>query len=912
MRFNRLLKTAFIALALLTLLGAVHQCAGVYRRFILLKRQEAQNTVNIYGEKIRLQMLESLDPTVELATTAVYSDIDDTFWFNELAGPLIERKDVRLVSLAKGDIITKTLPQTRQKAFIGRDIKNLSYVYTLAKVVQNLVIDGPVMMDLHPNDPSVFLYIRPIYRNDIYIGEIIVALDSDVVIEELNLEYFALNGYDYELWHSNQQDGQKRVIAVSDPLVDFSDSVKTDIFLSGEWKLSIQPVNGWLSEWQKRTIFAAGAMISVLYISFFVLLYHLIIRMHKLRVFDLHDANSRLVNKRGFIKKLDSLFRAKTPVAIIYFVYEGYNYYAQHMTFEETEQIVRDLPNRIKRAIHSPFTLGRVGEAGFITAVCDQLTQEQLEDMAKSVSIELILKTDIDGKHRFLSPHYLCLLPENGESAIAVVSRTMKLYCQKNYSDSDVSKLIKICRLLTEGQNDVEFEECADPELMELTKIFNQYRKQVEQIAYNDPVLHVGNRLKFLRDANLLISYNTQRPFSVFCVDICKFSQYNQLFNAGVGDAILAEISERLPRLFGDYLYRINGDVFLGIVISANSSESFAIKLRQILSEPFEIDNSSLEINTRIIVCSYPANGQTPEELIDRTEAAIRYSKTTGEETVICNEQLNSVLREESSIILALNDAIHEDNLEVWYQPIHSLENGCFNAAEALVRLSDDENGGYYSAGRVVALAERSGFVESMGDYVLEKACMFMKEHGDRLGLSHISVNVSAQQLAGRNSSAHILDIIGKCGLAPEKVMLEITESTLMQSLRTTVAVLKKLRRVGIKIALDDFGTGYSSLYYLSNLPVDALKIDRGLTRQFMQSEKQRMLVSAIFKIAEINSLSFVAEGVETAEELERLRDIGIDRVQGYYFARPMPKEKLMEFLAEENCKKNAITDKKN
>ena len=177
--------------------------------------------------------------------------------------------------------------------------------------------------------------------------------------------------------------------------------------------------------------------------------------------------------------------------------------------------------------------------------------------------------------------------------------------------------------------------------------------------------------------------------------------------------------------------------------------------------------------------------------------------------------------------------------------------------------------------------AERNGLVERLGDYVLEQACRFMHDRGLGLGLAHIGVNLSVQQLWVEQSADHLLEIIRACGIPPQYVTLEITESVLIQSIEQASATLDQLRQAGVRIALYDFGVGYSSLNYLSNLPVDVIKIDRSLTRQILTNKKQRTLLQSIVNIADINALTVVAEGVETGDEQQMISASGVQYIQG-------------------------------
>ena len=294
----------------------------------------------------------------------------------------------------------------------------------------------------------------------------------------------------------------------------------------------------------------------------------------------------------------------------------------------------------------------------------------------------------------------------------------------------------------------------------------------------------------------------------------------------------------------------------------------------------------------------YPEHGKTPSSLLDHIQSALRFAKEADRPITIYNGQLDEMIRTQADILGRLRESIRKDKLEVWYQPIMRLKDDRYSALEALVRLSDGR-GGYFSAGQVISLAERNGIVEELGDYVLLRACRFMHDRGSALGLHRIGVNVSVQQLLLENSADHLLKLICSTGIDPHLVTLEITESILIQSIDQAAQALEKLRQAGVHIALDDFGVGYSSLNYLSNLPVDIIKIDRSLTREIMTSHKQFALLKSIVDMASVNDLLVVAEGVETQGEQLAITRSGVHFIQGYYYARPLPEEELCRFLGQ-------------
>lgn len=900
---NRLIRwrPVLCAAALLVLVLTVAAGLGLRYAYIDIRQREAENILHYYSEKILLQMQGTMNEAEALAKTASVlrrGQTDPSRWFEYAAGPLLEQEQACMVYLFEGDILAAALPRDRFGKLVGQELQDFSYIYTLAKVVKELVVEGPIVLVNDPLEQEVFLFLQPIVENNTYLGQVVVALDKDYVLEQFELGDLYGQGYDYELWRVEPQNGNKEVIASSRPDKDFSQAQKTVFYLPTQWTLSIQPKAGWISPGQSLALILLCMLLSAVLLTLVCLLCRIAEQKQALFKADSVDKETGLYNRKGFTDALDRWFvSGGSTVTLFYFSIEGYTQAARLIGQTEEKAFLKSIPARLDEYIHSTYLSGRLDAGSYVVALREQMDEQQKEDFAKGLSIELLLQVRINGEKNFLMARYqyVCCQSEIRQ-AKEEISNLIEAYYQSVIRESPIRMMTEKFRQLIAGKGDVIFDEYTDIDMMELSKTFNRYRKQVEQLAYSDPVFNVGNRPKFLRDTNMLISYDKKRPFSLYCVDICAFSQYNELFSATIGDEILYEVVRRLSRPFGSYLYRINGDVFLGRSISSESAEFFVTRLLELFTAPVTIGNLSFPLQVRIVACMYPEYGETPGELLDHIQSALRFSKESEQAVVIYNSRLDELIRTEADILRHLRDAVTQGTLEVWYQPMMHLEEGRYLAAEALVRLSDGK-GKYYSAAQVISLAERNGIVEEVGDYVLARACTFMKDHGVKLGIKRIGVNLSVQQLLVGNSAGHLLGLIEETGVQPDCITLEITESILIQSIDRAAEVLERLRQAGVHIALDDFGVGYSSLNYLSNLPVDIIKIDRSLTQQILTNPKQYALLKSITDMAFVNGLEVVVEGVETQEEQKAIAASGVQYIQGYYYARPMAGGQLIYFL---------------
>lgn len=897
-RLSRCLLTCAIALAALGITAVIG--AAMYRSVSNGHKEEAEHILHFYGENIIYQFQGRMNEAGSLARMAHAMAGEDCDWFEEEAASFTGRDEVKYVCLVNEDTVVSALPREVYGSQEGKELKEFSYIYTLAKVVKDLVVEGPVTIPEDGRREEVFLFLQPFLEENAYLGQVIVALDKEYVIDQLGFDYLSEQGYDYELWRVEPQNGGKEVVAVSRESVDFSNAAKTTFQLPTQWNLSIQPKDGWVNRgWIMIISFICLTAVLIMLGGGYIL-HKLILRGRILRGMGNIDTETGLYSRAGFTAEFEKwLEEADSAVTLYYFVFEGYNQISQLIDPAEEAEFLRSITERLKGFIKSPYIAGRLGEGNFAVAVRADMNRQKQENFAKGLSLEFLLKIRLNGERAFLNASYEYISCKEGQSkAGEQVALVIQKYYKRKSEESPAKMLAEKCRQLIEGKNDVVFDEYTDLDMMELSKTFNQYRKQVEQLAYSDPMFNIGNRPKYIRDANLLISYDKKRHFHLFCVDICTFSQYNQLFSTDVGDDILREVVTRLSRIFGAYLYRINGDVFLGISLTDESEERIADRLQMSLRTPVSAGSATFSLQVRVAACRYPDNGCCAEVLLHSIQSILRYAKRADRSILFYNDKLDELFKTEADIIHRLKYAIQEEELEIWYQPMVYVETGEFNVTEALVRLPDGA-GGYFSAGQVVELAERSGMVEQLGDYVLEKACKFMVSHGKELGLGHMSVNLSVQQLLVGNSADHLLKVLSATGISPDLITLEITESILIQSIEHASDTLDKLRENGIHIALDDFGVGYSSLNYLSNLPVDVIKIDRSLTQQIRTNYKQHMLLKAIVEMAEINALTVVCEGVEKKEDMELISASGVQYIQGYYYARPMREEELIRFLKE-------------
>lgn len=891
-KYKKILEVVFI---LITSLIVCMSGVIFYKKAVEIRKQDAETILKFYNEKIVLEIKEHLNFSKSLVEMIAVNP-EEISWIEEKFENMAGREEILFMYFIKEDTVESVFPQ-RVSENLGKTLSEMSYVYTLTKLLKEPVVEGPI--SLQGSDKKGYLFLNPIIYKGKYWGEVVVALDENFVLKQMDLEYLKSKGYEFELWHINSQNGRKNMVAVSDNQRDFSYGAKASFFLPTQWTLSIIPTDGWISINTIFKIIMTCILIEILLLwSFYYWLEYKKIEK-KYRDLNFIELSTGLYSYKGFVKELTGKLKKKKKVfSLFYFVVEDFNSISQLVGEEQKNEFFQNVSEIIKEYIKSKYIIGHIGESNFLIAVFEDMEEQSMADVAKGLSLELIWKVKLADRKIFLNTYYRYLkVEEDEEEPVKFIKKIVEDYYLEKMEKSPIALLTKKFYELIDGKSNVVFDGTDNQEMLELAMALNKYRKQMERIAYYDSAFNIGNRIKYLRDSDILIAYNNRRKFTILCIDICSFSRYNELFNIETGDGILKETSKRLVKLFSDYTYRINGDVFLVISFSKKPSEEIAENIKEKLAEPIQINGLKFIVKVNIGMCTYPMHGSTSEKLLEKVQISLRYAKNHQlMKAVMYDETINNLISKEKSILRLLEESLTNEELEVWYQPIWNIKKSTFTSAEALIRLKDD-NGEYFPAIQVIEIAEKNGIVEKIGNYVLEQACQFMKNFGKDLELNSIGVNMSIQQFLVEDCVDNILGIINRNKISPNNISLEITETLLMSSLDKMNSIISDLKKSDIKIALDDFGKGYSSLNYLSNLSVDIIKIDKSLVRNIVTSPKQLLILKSIIEMAEINNMKVVVEGIEKEEEQKVISSFGVDYIQGFYYAKPMPEKNLIELL---------------
>ena len=434
-------------------------------------------------------------------------------------------------------------------------------------------------------------------------------------------------------------------------------------------------------------------------------------------------------------------------------------------------------------------------------------------------------------------------------------------------------------------------------------------RRQVEErlryLTHFDELTGLANRslLKTRLHDACERTHTNSRGLAVLYIDLDRFKILNQSLGHEAADQLLREMSRRLSHTFSDAdtIARLSGDEFVVVLEGYGSLSNLAhsgSRLLSRISKPVLIGDQELVISASIGVSLMPDNARDATSLLLQANMAMQHAKHLGGNTVqFFTERLQSTSLENLKLENQLRQALEEGQLEVFYQPRLNVAEDRLDAAEALVRWHHPQQG-LMAAGHFIPLAEETGLIVQVGEFVLREACRQARQWQlDGLATIRVSVNLSVKQLRLGNFVSLVRQVLVETGLPAELLELELTESQLLDDIDNAVSISHQLRALGVKLAIDDFGTGYSSLSYLKRFPVNYVKIDRSFISELDQVSEDSAIVRAIIAMVHSLELKVVAEGVETQAQMDFLKEQGCDEIQGYLISRPVPAERFAELL---------------
>ena len=456
---------------------------------------------------------------------------------------------------------------------------------------------------------------------------------------------------------------------------------------------------------------------------------------------------------------------------------------------------------------------------------------------------------------------------------------------------------------------------------VQYVSVFNDISERIKREehikyqAYHDALTKLPNRYLLYDRLNMAISHanRNEEKLAVMLLDLDRFKRINDTMGHPAGDTLLQEVAYRLNESLrdGDTVSRLGGDEFCIILEDIKHVENVlkvSQKIFKAFSKPFLLRDHELYVTTSIGVSIYPNDGSDVETLIKNSDTAMYEAKAQGRNNVrLYTSSMNDEALERLAIENEIIKGLEKNEFVVYYQPQVCLKTDRITGAEALIRWKHPELG-FLLPGKFIPIAEETGLIELLGNWVLSTACSQNKKWQD-LGLPpiNISVNLSAIQFQQQTLIKTVNNMLKQSGLEAKYLDLEITESSAILDPEFAIKMLKELKKSGIQISMDDFGTGYSSLALLNRLPIDRLKIDRSFISNIVNDTEKQAIVSAIIAMAKSLGLKVVAEGVETKEQMAYLKSHYCDEIQGYFISKPINSEEFEILFRQYN--QQAITE---
>ncbi|WP_276756222.1 putative bifunctional diguanylate cyclase/phosphodiesterase [Pseudoalteromonas marina] len=428
---------------------------------------------------------------------------------------------------------------------------------------------------------------------------------------------------------------------------------------------------------------------------------------------------------------------------------------------------------------------------------------------------------------------------------------------------------------------------------------------QLHNLSNRDRTTSLPNRNLFFTNLHKLVQQDAHHALLVF--DLDNFKKINDSLGHQLGDSLLAKLAMRLNKLTreNDIFYRLGGDEFALVMSNTNDLHVITRTAKQFLaaiSTPFKMAGHELAITSSVGIVLFPEDGNTPEVLLKNADTAMYHAKKKGNSYLFFNDTMNRQAVKRLQIENLMRFGLKEDHFEVYYQPKMNIRTGKLTGMEALVRFITPKKG-IISPGVFIPIAEETGQIIDIGEVVLNKACRDVKKWlDDGLFNGRVAVNLSAKQFSLPDLTSRIDIILQKNALPSYFLELEITEGTVMDDPNEAINIMRSLSARGIHLAMDDFGTGYSSLAYLKQFPLNTLKVDKAFIDD-MKNERGRNMVDSIVTIAHNLDLHVVAEGVEQAHQIDILKTLNCETVQGYYYSKPLSKDEFTEFLKQQQSK---------
>lgn len=425
--------------------------------------------------------------------------------------------------------------------------------------------------------------------------------------------------------------------------------------------------------------------------------------------------------------------------------------------------------------------------------------------------------------------------------------------------------------------------------------------ERYRQLSLHDALTGLPNRAAFVERLGHMMDTLTAASGRIYLLsfDLDRFKEINDVHGHAAGDHVLRVAAERMGLRLreGEFVARIGGDEFIAVtsrVFTHSEAQHMAERIIGDLGQPIAWEEMTLSIGTSIGISVFPDGADTIDDLLAQADTAMYRAKSAGSNQICFYDQsMDQAARERSALAMDMRSGLERGEFELYFQRQNHTQSGEIVGLEVLLRWRHPKRG-MVSPMEFIPIAERTGFIMELGDWVLRQSCVEAVQWRNPL---RIAVNVAPKQLANANFPQRVRDILKETGLPPERLELEITESGIIADQQNALSIIRQLKAIGVKIAMDDYGTGYSSLSTLQLFPFDKIKIDRGFIDSVAENRQSAAIVRSTLILAQSLDIPVLAEGVENAEHLRFLQDEGCEQVQGYFYGKPQPLSELQDIV---------------
>ncbi|MQR96808.1 sensor domain-containing protein [Fictibacillus phosphorivorans] len=551
---------------------------------------------------------------------------------------------------------------------------------------------------------------------------------------------------------------------------------------------------------------------------------------------------------------------------------------------------------------HNPDMIYSMDLKGYITSVNHALVQS-LEYSEEELLSTHALQFVCDEDHKRVVEHFRLAVHDKPQNFVASIKKKDGGHILSSITNIPIVVNDQVVGVYGIGKN-ITWQQKAEEE--------------IEQLAFHDSLTGLPNRSLFEKRLRELVSESdhSNQLLAVMFVDIDHFKIINESLGHHIGDVVLRHVSNQLRQVIHsqDLLCRFAGDLFTLILTIEKPADVIdtADRIEEALQLPIYLDGQEYTVSTSIGVSIYPNDSTSADILIKNADTALHKAKEKGRgKREFFTGDMNAFTLERLKLEGFLRKAVQKGELEPYFQPQYCLKTEKILGFEALVRWNHPELG-LVSPMQFIPLAEEIGLIDEIGRFVLFESCKQLKRWHDSVApYLSVSVNVSGRQFQRLSFVYEVKEAIETAGISAEYLHLELTESTMIQNVQYSISIMQELRELGVRLSIDDFGTGYSSLSYLKDFPVDYLKIDQSFIRHLSDdffNTSDAAIIKAIIMMCEGLSLSTVAEGVETHEQMKLLQEYGCHTAQGYIISKPMPACEASEFLRNFLSVKNSTT----